>query len=76
MPIFSKDHGPLVDFVKGLGYLDQDVKAETTDGSKMLTSTLDGIRDLVSESSTRPEYIIWGGVVALLMIIFTSKLFK
>jgi len=72
MPIFSKDHPPLVEFVKNLGYLDADLKA--TEQSKVLALSLDKIREAFE--GTRPEYVIWGALIALLSIIFTSKIFK
>ena len=72
MPVFSKD-APLVDYVKNLGYLDKDVKEQDTPQAKVLGKTLESIRGLVE--GNRPEYFLWGAVVALLAIIFTSKLF-
>jgi len=70
MPAFSKDQAQLVDYIKSIGGLDQDVK--TQEGGTYITQTLDSIRGLLD--GNRPEYIIWGAVVALLVIIFTSKL--
>lgn len=72
MPVFTKDHQPLVDFIKNLGYLDKDVPSK--DNSKVLTATLDSIRELVD--TNRPEHVMWGAVIALLAIILTAKFFK
>jgi hypothetical protein len=74
MPIFSKDHPPLVEFVKNLGYTDSDVKVDSSESSKLLNLSFEKIRE--SFDGTRPEYIVWGAEIALLAIIFTSRLFK
>ncbi|ODN03967.1 Lipase maturation factor 2 [Orchesella cincta] len=72
MPMFSKDHPPLVNFVKNLGYLDPDYKPEQP--SERIPFFLDKIRG--SFVGTRPEYIIWGCFSTIFIILFTSKLFK
>lgn len=72
MPIFSKDHAPLVDFIKNLGYLDKDV--QTPKESQFITEMLDSIRTLTEVG--RPEFIVWGAIASLLAIIFSAKMFK
>jgi hypothetical protein len=72
MPMFSKDHPPLVNFVKNLGYLDADYKPEQP--SERIPFFLDKIRSTFA--GTRPEYIMWGCLSTMFLIIFTSRIFK
>lgn len=70
--MFSKEHPPLVSFVKNLGYLDADYKPEQP--SERIPFFLETIR--ASFVGTRPEYIMWGSLSAMFLILLTSKLFK
>lgn len=70
--MFSKDHPPLVNFVKNLGYLDQDYKPEQP--SEKIPMLLDKIRG--SFTGVRNEYVMMGCLSTMVLIMLTSKLFK
>lgn len=70
--MFSKDHPPLVNFVKNLGYLDADYKPEQP--SERIPFFLDKVRGTFT--GTRPEHIMWGSLGTMFLLTLTSKLFK
>lgn len=72
LPVYSVSHAPLVDFLKKLNYLQPDIATKGELGATT-TRILDFIRAHVQVY--RPEYFIWAALLALLSILFTSKIF-
>jgi len=73
MPAFSLDDQTLGEFIRNLGYLDSDLSPKIKINDKV-TNVLDSVRSFLQ--SYEPEVIIWGSLVSMFLLIFTSKLFK
>jgi hypothetical protein len=73
MPAFSLEDKTLGEFIRNLGHLDSDLPAKIPINEN-LTKILDSVRSFLQMH--QPEFIIWGSLVSIFLVVFTSKLVK